>query len=76
MMIDNIKLSLTPKQLHMKNLIRDFTAEHGYSPSYQELMKLCNLKTPSAVHSMIYRMEERGHVKLLRGQERSVVVID
>ena len=32
---------LTKRQLEILNLIRQFQQDHGYPPSYRELMKTC-----------------------------------
>ena len=71
-----IKLGLTPKQQHMKTLIKTFTDENGHAPSYEELMTLSKLRSPSAVHRIIHHLVARGHLLLLPGQPRSLTLID
>ena len=70
------KMGLTPKQAHLKNLIKIFIDENGHSPSYREMMELSKLTSTSAVHRLLQCLEQRGHIHLLPGQERSVTVID
>ena len=70
------KLGLTPKQQHMKTLIKTFTDENGHAPSYEELMTLSNLRSTSAVHRIIHHLVARGHLQLLPGQPRSLTLID
>ncbi len=70
------KLGLTPKQAHMKNLIKVFIDENGYSPTIREMQEISNLSSPSAVHRLVQCLTERGHASFLPGQTRSIVVID
>ena len=71
-----IKLGLTPKQQHMKTLIKTFTDENGHAPSYEELMTLSNLRSTSAVHRIIHHLVARGHLLLLPGPPRSLPLSD
>lgn len=70
------KLGLTPKQAHMKQLIKMFIEEHSYSPSYHELMALSKLKSTSGVHRLVHALVKRGHANFIYGLDRSVSIID
>mgnify|MGYP003130415105 FL=1 len=70
------KLGLTPKQAHMKQLIKVFIQEHGYSPSYHELMDLSKLKSTSGVHRLVHQLIKRGHATFIDGSDRSINLVD
>ena len=73
-----MKLGLTIKQKNMKDTIREFIRQHEYSPSFRELAELTNtpMKSITNVHRLIHQLEERGHLYMRAGNERSITLID
>lgn len=68
------RIGLTPKQQKLLDFIEVFTAEHGHSPSYQEMGEAMGLHSRSGAHRLLDRLQERGHIYRRRGMARSLVL--
>ena len=66
----------TKKQTLLLDFIRDFTAAHGYSPSYREIREGMNLRSISAVAEHVDNCIERGYLKKTPGAARSLEIVD
>lgn len=53
---------LTKQQSIALAFIRRHCAEHGFSPSYQEIAQALGLKSRSGVHRLVAALEERGFI--------------
>ena len=73
--ITEVKMGLTQKQAKFLNVIKDFIASNGYSPSYEEMKQLNDMRSKSAVHAYVYRLKKRGYVDVIRHCKRSIVVL-
>ncbi len=54
----------------------DYTAEHGYSPSFTEIMIAADLNTLSAVSYTLDRLIREGVIKKSPVVARSIVILD
>jgi SOS-response transcriptional repressor LexA len=52
----------TKKQLELLEFIEQFIAEHGYSPSYREIMVGCNYTSVATVALHVHSLIARGHL--------------
>jgi repressor LexA len=52
--------AVTEKQLRILDVIRDFTAAHGYPPSVREIGEAVGLSSSSTVQSHLKTLERRG----------------
>lgn len=66
----------TKKQTLLLDFIRDFTAAHGYSPSYREIREGMSLRSISAVAEHVDNCIERGYLKKTPGAARSLEIVD
>ena len=66
----------TKKQLAVLDFIQDFTEENGHSPSYREIMEGLGLSSVSAVAEHIDNLVEKGILKKIPGEARSLEVMD
>ena len=73
--ITEAKMGLTKKQAHFLKVIKDFIAANGYSPSYEEMKQMNDMKSKSVVHGYVYRLKKRGYVDIIRHSKRSIVVL-
>jgi SOS-response transcriptional repressor LexA len=64
----------TKKQQELLLYIRDFIAEHGYSPSYREIMKGCNYTSVATVALHVQSLIARGHLVKRGRSARSLEV--
>ena len=73
--ITEVKMGLTEKQAKFLNVIKDFIASNGYSPSYEEMKQLNDMRSKSNVHAYVYNLKKRGYVDVIRHCKRSIVVL-
>ena len=55
--------------------IKDFIEANGYSPSYEELKQMNNMKSKSNVHAYVQALKKRGYVDDIPYSKRSIVVL-
>lgn len=65
----------TKKQHETLNFIRHFIEEHGYSPSYREVMQGCNYNSVATVSLHINSLINRGHIVKRGKSARSLEVV-
>ncbi|MCA9324254.1 hypothetical protein KC992_04105 [Candidatus Saccharibacteria bacterium] len=65
----------TKKQHELLEYLREFIAEHGYSPSYREIMRGCNYTSVATVALHINNLIKRGHVMKRDNSARSLEVV-
>jgi repressor LexA len=65
----------TKKQHELLEYLRDFISEHGYSPSYREIMNGCNYTSVATVALHVNSLIKRGHVVKRDKSARSLEVV-
>jgi SOS-response transcriptional repressor LexA len=65
----------TKKQFETLQFIKDFIVEHGYSPSYREIMKGCNYTSVATVSLHVTNLIKRGHLAKRDNSARSLEVV-
>jgi repressor LexA len=65
----------TKKQHETLNFIRHFISEHGYSPSYREIMNGCNYTSVATVALHVKNLILRGHLVKRDKSARSLEVV-
>lgn len=66
----------TKKQRFLLEFIADFIAEHGYSPSYREIMVGCNYTSVATVSLHINNLIKRGHLRKRDNSARSLEIVE
>jgi len=66
---------LTRKQHELLLFINRHLAEHGVSPSFDEMKEALHLKSKSGIHRLITGLEERGFLKRLAHRARALEVV-
>ena len=69
------KEGLTPRQLEVFKMIKEYVKQNGFSPSYEEIKQLLGYSSKSPVHSMIHRLIARGWIKNGNGRNRSISIV-
>lgn len=64
----------TKKQKQLLEFIETFIAEHGYSPSYREIMTGCSYTSVATVALHVNSLIKRGHIKKRDRSARSLEV--
>lgn len=67
-------VGLTKKQSEMLSYIAQFTADKGFSPSYQEIMEFMGYASKSRVHVITTDLIKRGYLKRVPNAVRSLQV--
>lgn len=55
-------MSLTPKQKHVLDYIRSYTAEQGFSPSQTEIARYFGFRSLGTVQDYLNALERQGHL--------------
>lgn len=63
---------LTKRQRELLDFIRGYVTTHGYSPSFDEMMKALGLASKSGVHRLVHGLRDRGYIEFRYNQARSV----
>ncbi len=65
----------TKKQKELLEFIRGFIAEHGYSPSYREIMSGLNYTSVATVSLHVGNLIKRGHLRKRDKSARSLEIV-
>lgn len=65
----------TKKQRELLNFIEQFIAEHGYSPSFREIMKGLSYTSVATVALHVNNLIKRGHLRKRDHSARSLEVV-
>lgn len=65
----------TKKQQELLQFIEKFVAEHGYGPSYREIMNGCNYTSVATVAVHVNNLVARGHLTKRDHSARSLEVV-
>src|SRR3990167_6562631 len=65
----------TKKQRELLSFIEAFIAEHGYSPSYREIMTALNYNSVATVALHVNSLITRGHLEKRESAARSLEVV-
>ena len=69
------KKGLTPKQAQFLAKIKAFIKANGYSPSYEEIKQMSNMKSKSNVHAYVQSLKKRGYVDFLPAHSRTLRIL-
>lgn len=64
------------KQRELLTFIENFINEHGYSPSYREIMSGCNYTSVATVSLHVNNLIKRGHIRKRDRSARSLEVVN
>ena len=65
----------TKKQRELLTFIEQFVLEHGYGPSYREIMRGCNYSSVATVAAHVNNLIARGHLTKRDHSARSLEVV-
>ena len=68
------RLGVTRRQNAVLEFVTKYCAEHGHSPSYQEIADALGIASKSGVKRLIDGLVERGRLEMLPRRARSMVV--
>lgn len=67
---------MTPRQSQTLTFVREFWAENGFSPSYDEIRDALGLKSKSGVWFFLNSLEKQGYIVRSFNQVRSVTPVE
>lgn len=68
-------MALTRRQREVLNVIQDFIARNGYSPSLEEIGSALGLSSVATVHKHVTHLVEKGLVRRVWNQNRSIELV-
>ena len=71
-----MKSGMTKRQNECLKFIKAYIKEHGYSPTYKEIMVAVGSNSTGAISEWVKGLRLRGHVNWIPAQSRSMYVID
>ena len=74
--ITNEAIRPTKKQRELLKFIEDFINEHGYSPSYREIMSGLNYNSVATVALHVNNLMKRGHLRKREHSARSLELVE
>lgn len=66
---------LTPRQHDALTFLAEYTREHGYAPSFDEMAVALGLASKSGISRLLIGLEERGFIRRLSGRARAIEII-
>ena len=75
MMTGNNKEGLTPQQLKVFKMIKEYIKQNKFAPSYEEIKQLLGYSSKSPVHGIVHRLIARGWIKNGNGRNRSISIV-
>ncbi len=68
------RVGLTPIQYKLLSFIGAFIGQHGYSPSYAEMLSHMGYSAKSGMNRLVCELEKRGHITRLPNHGRSIAL--
>ncbi|MFI5110056.1 MAG: transcriptional repressor LexA, partial [Terriglobales bacterium] len=68
-------MAITKRQREIYDFIARFVAEHGYSPSFEEIGEGTDLSSLATVHKHVTNLEKKGLLKRDYNRSRSIDVL-
>jgi repressor LexA len=65
---------LTPRQQQILELVRNFTADHGYAPTVRELCRLAGVSSPDTVQYHLDKLRDKGLLEEAKGRSRAAQI--
>ena len=69
-------MPLTKRQKDILDYVKDFLHRHGYSPTLEEIANHFSLASLNGVYKHLRALEERGFIRRLPNQSRSIQVLE
>ncbi|MBN2282127.1 MAG: repressor LexA [Candidatus Marinimicrobia bacterium] len=68
---------LSPKKKKFMDFIDQYNAEHGFAPTFNEIMEALDIKSPGTVNWYVQELEQAGLLKRTRGfnKKRALEVV-
>ena len=68
-------MAITPRQKEVLDFLSSFTAQNGYSPSYEEIASGLGLNSLATVHKHVTNLQGKGLLQRAHNRSRSIDVL-
>jgi repressor LexA len=68
-------MAITRRQKDVLDFLTDFTAKHGYSPSYEEIAAGLGVNSLATVHKHVSNLQDKGMLQRAHNRSRSIDVL-
>ena len=69
-------MALTRRQREVLEVVREFIAANGYSPSLEEIGEALGLSSVATVHKHVTHLVDKGYARRAWNQNRSIEIVD
>lgn len=69
------EISLTTRQRDLLLFIQGYQSQHGYSPSYLEMLAAMGLVGKAAIFRLLSGLEERGFIRRIPRRARAIEIL-
>ncbi len=68
-------MPLTRRQREILDYLNDYTAEHGYAPSFDEIAEQFDYASLATVHEHLSNLERKGYIKRSYNESRAIEIL-
>jgi repressor LexA len=68
-------MSLTRRQREILTYLTDYTEEHGYAPSFEEIAERFNYNSLATVHEHLSNLERKGYIRREYNASRAIEIL-
>jgi repressor LexA len=68
-------MPLTRRQREILSYLSEYTEEHGYAPSFEEIARQFNYNSLATVHEHLSNLERKGYIKRAYNESRSIEIL-
>lgn len=65
---------LTPRMRQVYDAVARYQRQHGYAPTYAEIMAACGLASKGSAHQLVGKLVERGYLRRLPHKARGIKI--
>src|SRR6266566_8682064 len=68
-------MSLTKRQRVILTYLSNYSEEHGYAPSFEEIAEHFNYNSLATVHEHLSNLERKGYIKRSYNESRAIEIL-
>jgi repressor LexA len=68
-------MTLTRRQREILDYLNEYTAEHGYAPSFDEIAEKFDYASLATVHEHLSNLERKGYIKRSYNESRAIEIL-
>jgi repressor LexA len=68
-------MPLTRRQREILSFLSEYTEEHGYAPSFEEIAGRFNYNSLATVHEHLTNLERKGYIKRSYNESRAIEIL-